>query len=100
MVKVATDSELRSGVPESMVRKKDPNLLLADYIHKKIVAVTRGARGDGVRDQGESIAIIPILSRYYSIDRIASRVPALQDDCCGRIVLISVPCVSQDARFP
>jgi len=65
MIRIASESEARNGVPLVMIEKKDPHVLLADYIHKRLALVTRAKKGHQTHDRqiGENIAVIPILER-------------------------------------
>lgn len=67
MAIMATEAEIKSGVPEAMVRNKDKFLLVAEYIHRRVVAVTRAVRGPNTNPnaliQGDTIVVVPSLVR-------------------------------------
>jgi hypothetical protein len=62
VTKAAFEAELKSGIPESVVRNKDRYALVADFLLRKMTLVSRILRGQAL-PVGEKVMVLPTLTR-------------------------------------
>ena len=76
----AVSAEIKGGVPEAVIQKKDRFMLVAEFLLRKMVLVkrpvrSRGSGGSGeawTSPEGEKVVAIPALTRWGRCGRLVS----------------------------